>query len=181
MLKSVSIIAEGERLGFCRTDARFSIGFSYDVPASVRQPKRVSALLDIVDTLAGPIAEIRQRHGALGPWFGMAPALEAMLASLDTAEPIADFDVCAVKARWLGQPLTILTAAWGVALALVCREWAGIEAVGRVLRERGELDGDAFEAAWLPRRPSPERRAAFDAKQGGGSFDDMLAGLLALA
>ena len=181
MLKSVSILASGERLGFCEADARFPLGFSRDTPDYLRQPMRVSALLDLIDTLAGPIAELRCRQGSLGPWLGMAPAMAAILAFPPDVKPTGDFEVAAVKARLWGEPSLILSAAWNTSRALVCREWAGIRAVGQLLRERGELDGEQFEAAWLSMRPSLRRRSAYDAHEGAGSFGDIFGRLLALA
>lgn len=181
MLKSVSILAKGERLGFCEADARFPLGLPWDATDYLRQPKRMSALLDLVHTLAGLIAEMHCRQGSFGPWLGMAPAMAAILAFPPDVKPTGDFEVAAVIARLWDEPSPILSAAWNASRALVGREWAGIRAVGQLLRERGELDGEQFEAAWLSMRPSLKRRSAYDARQGAGSFGDIFGRFLALA
>jgi len=120
-----------------------------------------NAECDIIELLAGPVAEHRQRGGWLRPAL-MEPDVVRVTLELD--DPQADVPDDSHNVRrsldWLApdDPAVALRDLWRRAFVLVEQEFSGILATARLLRTAGEIEGEEFEASWRACRPSEALR-----------------------
>ncbi|MBR0652000.1 hypothetical protein GXW78_20210 [Roseomonas terrae] len=171
---SVDPLPEDNALGIVRGERRTKLsllGYLDDALASrpgMLDAARESARQDIIDTLAGPIAELRWRH-----WLTVAmsrPNYLSLVLAVDATVPVNvdrfkqaevaignDALVIATLLRWIApaDPSAFLGACWDETSALIEREWRGIVAVARMLRLRRTMSGEDFEAAWQTVRRQP--------------------------
>lgn len=176
MVKEVTVVRDEDRLGLARMDARAPLylrGHANHIPRAVLDQ---NIKFDIIEKLAGPIAEVRHRYGSIGPMFDKRPQMDFCLSR---SEHVCDHSAARAQAEWLSpsDERALLEQAYDVACALVEREWIGIKAVARVVQAAGSLDGTQFEEAWLGRRQSEQRRDRRDHAY-GDTFSRMLSRLL---
>ncbi|MDE2006965.1 MAG: hypothetical protein KGI51_10395 [Rhodospirillales bacterium] len=119
------------------------------------------ARYDIVDTLAGPMAEAWQRMGAMGPYVAKNSWVRETLTPETSHDHVGDLLSIRRKLRWLepADPGAEMERLWRATMALLQAEWPGIVSMGRALRDRVEMAGGGFEDLWRQMRPSPEVRA----------------------
>lgn len=163
-LRSVTCIPDGESLGRSDRPMRVHPEFSYrhsDFPDADRIAE-IHAQHDIVEHLAGPIAEMRYRDRALGAYYLRKDWMPKILSAErhDPTETQQDLINCQQTLRWLDYPDAAekLERLWSTAKAIVESEWPGIVKMARALREAGTIEGDQFEEQWRAIRPSLQAR-----------------------
>jgi hypothetical protein len=161
MLRSVTVKREGDRLGQAKMQFRQSPflprhglppGLAELVPDMIR-----NAECDVIEMLAGPAAEVRQRGGGLlAPMLWENAVVQQVLDIDDPRGGITDYHRSRLMIDWLAptDPAAELHRLWRCAVTLIEVEFPGIVAVARALCAAGEIDGADFEAAWRECRPS---------------------------
>ena len=165
-LRSVSVKPEGDALGLCNRPRRVVTEFIPRV-ASKQYPQKLlsrsvtMAQYDIVEYLAGPMAEVHQRNGMFAPLFVKDDWIKLFTAAAEDDSPGTDFAHIQEVLRWLAPPDPTATMhhIWKMTHALVIAEWTGIIAMAKLLRDRVEMDGVEFEKQWIALRASDENRA----------------------
>jgi len=174
MVKEVTVVRDGDHLGFARMDSRAPLDLRGHLDHMAPEHLSRNIRLQLVDALAGYVAELRQRQGVFGPGFVKDRVVAACLSAVEVEN---DFDAASGLAMWEapGSEQALLGEAYRVACALVEREWLGIVDVARCLQNAGTLPGDEFENLWRAKRRPLSRRARRDDFHARGSFEQMLA------
>lgn len=130
----------------------------------VRRDAQRNARRDIIESLAGPIAEQRWAYRShLGPSLEQGYLLRRILGwDAERAAAAGDFcDDTKIKLRldWLApaNPLAELTRLWEETEEIVSSEWRGIVATARHLREVRTVDGEEMHQRWKMLRRAPLR------------------------
>jgi hypothetical protein len=189
-LRSVSVKPEGDTLGLCSRPRRVVTEFiprvaSGHYPQELLSRSVTMAQYDIVEYLAGPMAEIHQRCGMYAPHFVKGEWIKAFITVSDD-EPGTDFAQIQETLRWLAppDPTATMSHLWKMTHALVIAEWSSLVAMAKLLRDRVEMDGYEFKDRWHEVRGSDKTRARAlkrweldDASlYAGALFQDRLAG-----
>lgn len=166
-LSSVTIIAEGTTLGHVRMQERMHT-FLPVQPRFVAEQIR-DAKLEVVEAMAGQIAEMRQRMGTYGPYFTRQEIVDLVMAS--DPDETHDFGKSRRFLNWLSpdDPRATMEGLYREALKLVEAEWTGIVAVARMLRQAGTMEGDEFEQVWRSGRKRRAKASPYLALQPVGS------------
>ena len=160
-LRSVSALPGAGTLGHCAKPMRVVCDMiplaAY--PAEFRDNAAIQCRYDIIESLAGPMAEARQRGGMMA----VAVSRRQWIATLLDVDPVDETEDAAriqQSLAWLDTPdrAAEIDRLWSVAQALLHAEWPGICAMGRVLRDAGQIEGHAFKLAWLAARPAAKAR-----------------------
>jgi hypothetical protein len=108
--------------------------------------------LDIIATMAGPVAELYQRWGPFCLAIEGKARIQRLLTSDDESGFLTTNDGDGISIRERAQVIELgeqeLVALWYRTWAIVRAEWPGVRRVARVLLERGSMDGEEFEAEW---------------------------------
>ena len=123
-----------------------------------RQNQRLHGLYDIIEALAGPMAELYNGQPHLLPLL-----MDRIIPKILTGH-IDDNSDCAYIRRtieWLedDNPQLLLRELWNITYAIVASEWIGIEKVAHVLCDRRVMGGGEFEAEWRKLRQAERVRA----------------------
>jgi hypothetical protein len=162
-IRSISIVPTDGHLGLVEMDPRFWMNCADVMPATPEVLRNVR--LDIIETLAGHLAEVRRRKGS---WFSGRMQQEAGVAAILAIDPEGqedgDFAFSAARLRWLmrhtaGSPEDVLGRLWLAAWLLVEVEWTAIDRLSRVMVTAGELDGERLLDVWSLVKATPARRA----------------------
>ena len=157
-LKEIDMRRVADDLAQVRQDARvMSFAMQRGVQNQFIDSVRVDGRLDIIEIMAGPIAELRaRRSGAISAMLFQQSFVQRVLAP-DQHEG----DLLAVKrhAEFMCYTETGLIDCWRESCNLVTVEWAGIRRVARVLADCEVMSGDAFEETWRAARSSPSMLA----------------------
>ena len=152
-LKEIDMRRTADTFAEVRQDARvMSFAMQRGVQDQFIDSVRVDSRLDIIEIMAGPIAELRaRRFGAIGAMLFQRSFVQGVLAC-DQHEG----DLLAVKRRaeFMCYTEIELIDCWRESCNLVAVEWAGIERVARVLADCQVMSGDAFEEIWRAARSS---------------------------
>lgn len=178
MLRAVSVIRDDTTLGRMTGQSRVFL-FLADMAAAAMAPfpgaiaaQRQHAVYDIVENLAGYVAEHYQRGGPFGPLFLIGGKLipATLSGELDATE---DLRHVREKLAWLAppDPPAELIRLARITYALITSEWPGIVRAARVLQQHREMDGEAFETAWRAGRSSPATRKRLAARAGAEFAD----------
>jgi hypothetical protein len=129
----------------------------WDGFASGHDAWRSLAWKDVINYLAGPIAELRwRRYSRAALWFSAHHYADMCFSD---PEPEAHSDLGRVRARLLwGYPEAEREAfikAWLEAEAAISRHWRAVKAIGRLVHERGRLTDVELLDAWEAHRTSP--------------------------
>jgi hypothetical protein len=156
VLSFVTVRREGDVLGGVMMQHRESPSIPRDLlPAEFHPVTICRAELDLIETLAGPAAEVRQRQGR----FGLLLAEDTVIRETLAVDPQAGSDDVH-RARqsldWIAppDPARALRELWRRAVRLTQIEFPRIVAVARLLCAAAEIEGEAFETAWRGCRPS---------------------------
>ena len=143
---------DGDILGLVQTKAIWQPSYMEDVRASdeIRAQWRTLAWRDCVNFLAGPIAELRHRRYSRSAiqlnWEGMAERC------LGEPVPKEGTDFGQVRRRLLsaigGDPRNAFLDAWLEAEGAVALRWREINALARLLYERGRIDDEELLEIW---------------------------------
>ena len=141
------------------------------VPAAhpeVLADMRRQARYDIVELLAGRMAESYQRGGPYCPlrWT------DEIVSKTINGDPDAGGDMSFVRKTldWLElpDPAAELKRLWRITYGLIASEWPGIVRIARILRERRFMGGEDFEAEWRAGRSTPAMRQRLEKRLGDG-------------
>ena len=151
-IHAVTIIAGDGFWGAVTVDPRLS-RFAPNAPTDLhfndvtRQNQRLHGLYDIIEALAGPMAELYNEQPHLLPLL-MDRIIPKILA--DHADDNSDCANIRRTIEWLEEddPRLLLQDLWNITYAIVASEWIGIEKVALVLRDRRVMGGGEFEAEW---------------------------------
>jgi hypothetical protein len=106
------------------------------------------ARLDIIETFAGPVAELRCHYGRWAPAFSWRDMIPRALA----ADPGDENDMGDVVwlLDWIAptDPTAELRRLWFEAVELVNAEWRGLLAMARIMQRDIRMYGDTFEEVW---------------------------------
>jgi hypothetical protein len=164
-LRSISIVPDEDSLGRVMCQARLwpdlhSRPQKEELSPKLAENAVIAARYDIVELLAGPIAELYCRHG----WFSPLMSRDECVRLIRSGEGADGSDQRRVDRLidWLAVPAPepYLTDLFDIAYALVATEWAGIVRVARVLQSRNVMSGDEFETAWRSMRAAEAPRRA---------------------
>jgi hypothetical protein len=167
-----------------RTDipAWIYMGFTRERAEGVLVPRFLRdhhqhALYELVQTLAGPVAEYVCRHGQELGYLHFAmrhPTRNILSGAWD-----CDGDFLSVRRtiEWLQpvEPSVEVERLWRIAYALIVEEWPGILKVARLLRKHEFMTGKHFEQAWREGRPPVATRRRLAAKIGMAGWREKLA------
>ncbi len=162
-LRGVSVLPDAESLGRSLKPRRvIPQRYPLDQVPSAQQADAIQhAKYDLIDTLAGPMAEAWQRVGAVAPYFQRDGLIREAVAA-ETKHGDSD-DLLAIRRilTWLApaDPAAELKNLWHTAMAILTGEWPGIVAMAHVLRDAGEIDGFEFKDRWNKVRPDASTRA----------------------
>jgi hypothetical protein len=159
-IDSVSIIPGDGFWGAVTVDprlSRFARSASTD-PHSIeaaRQNQRLHGRYDIIEALAGSMAELYNEQPLLLPRLA-----DRIIPKILTGQADDDSDCANIQKtiEWLEEddPQSLLRELWDITYAIIASEWIGLEKVARVLRGRRVMSGGEFEAEWRKVR-QPER------------------------
>jgi hypothetical protein len=160
-LQSVSVRAGDGYLGICHKPKRVPTDYTPKPPDLSDDRRRnviMNAQHDIIDTLAGPMAEVRFKYGIIHLALTRKRWIEEITGQTIPGEE--DAGVIQQALRWWAppDPVAEMKRLWAETEVLLQVEWPGIVAVARVLHERGEMDGDVFEEEWQKVRPNEQAR-----------------------
>jgi hypothetical protein len=163
-IREVSLDSTEEYLGIVVRDDRFQMLFADLLPRN--HELEWLCRFSMIETLAGPFAEWRQRTNCLCAGVNAAQWSEKILSTVDVSDP--DFRQVQARLRWLkpDDPAAELDLLIDYAFAIVRSEWPGIVEAARMLRERRVMDGEDFERTWRMVRPSKEERGRRLARSG---------------
>jgi hypothetical protein len=159
LLRSVSIIANADSVG--RVDGQPRVMFMLEhesMTDRMRHHQRRQLRYDIVQFLAGYVAEMYQRGGLLAPILARDGFIRQILSGELDAVP--DFHSARQHLGWLNppNPSVELSRLWDNTYGLIACEWQGLKRISRVLLEREFMDGEEFEAEWLACRSTLSAR-----------------------
>jgi hypothetical protein len=166
-ISSVSVIPGNGFWGAVTVESRLSrlASSRFHPNDETRQNQRLHALFDIIEALAGPIAEMYSGQAQLLPFLK-----ERMIPKILTDHADDDSDCVNIRKtlRWLEEdnPQLLLRQLWDIAYVVVASEWIGLEKVARVLRRRQIMHGDEFEAEWRKVRQSEMVRSRREIRLG---------------
>jgi hypothetical protein len=150
VVRSISITGPVEgHLGLCEMDLRFQShmagpAFRGDKAKLLRDQWRKLAWDDVLDALAGSIAELRwKRAGYWGVAFTVDYYLQQVLGEQEPDRG-GDFGQARFRLLWAfpDGPDEAFRRAWFEANDLVAKHWSVIRLVGRQLHAKGRLDAD---------------------------------------
>ena len=146
-------------IGYVQSEARFKRYVVDIVTASATPPEqedlfaqqmdyyRRAARLDVIDTMAGGVAEMRfRKYSAATRFLCMSNAIEQAAFQAHTGGAKDDFLMIYERLHWL-DPNAIydnFAEAWDETEALVKAHWAKIEELGRWLHRDMHIDDDAL-------------------------------------
>lgn len=160
-IDGVSIIEQpAERLGEVYVQARFQPAWDTISPSNltaeqvalVHASRKRRAYQDIIEYLAGPVAELRWRfRQRLGTRI-QGVFLSSLYFDNDEIEieKGTDFDRVRVRLRWL-EPIAIKQAfsdAWMESEELIHVHWKWVLGLGRWLQRDGKISGDSLYDWW---------------------------------
>lgn len=152
-----SLLAQPEgQTGVLQTQFRWVAGVSDVRPTGEREAvtayveqQRANAKLDIIEALAGPIAESRQRKT---PWsaidlHGLEIGPHCIHGDVD---PSGDLEAVRTRLNWLhgGAAEQRFHDYWCEALELVRQNWKAIDSFARLLLSHGRLEGEEIGQWW---------------------------------
>ncbi|RKK04011.1 hypothetical protein EBE87_15770 [Pseudoroseomonas wenyumeiae] len=143
-------------------NARVPIQYADLLPPAA--PLLRAVRFDIIETLAGPIAEMRHaRQNGLDGYLARRAGIKEILGLDAPSLEGGDIDDVALRLRFLmrhtpGEPAEVLTKLWEAAWELVEVEWPGINTMARVVAAAGSMDGDRFEETWRRLARPPLKR-----------------------
>ncbi|MFK4870753.1 hypothetical protein [Novosphingobium sp. ZW T3_23] len=146
-----------DALGFTKGNARFNSGMAEQlVAAGLRENLIAAAKADVIDLLAGPVAEARFRRECGATRLINAHQYAKILAQADCALP-QDHDLAKVHLRLHWCDPTIVREAfidgWKGAEAVIKRHWRHVVAVGRWLHRDGHIEDAELFPWWKERVP----------------------------
>lgn len=150
-IESVMVASSGHLLGYVDCVSLWQPFMSRLDPLDpVNAPFVDAARRDIIQYLAGPIAELRwKRHSR---WDIIFAADQFAARCLDRSDhaPGSDFDRVKARIEWAyaTDQRRIFGLLWCEAEDLVARQWMKIKHVGRMLDAACEMSGDEVLAAW---------------------------------
>jgi hypothetical protein len=125
---------------------------------AARQNQRLHGLYDIIEALAGPMAELYNEQPHLLPRL-----VDRIIPKILTGHADDNSDCANIQKtiQWLEEddPQLLLRELWDITHAIIASEWIGLEKVARILRGRSVMTGSEFEAEWRKAR-QPERMRA---------------------
>jgi hypothetical protein len=179
----IKYITVGAESGAVFVDRRVNTNFGTRAQMEARSPAMPDfpfqcARMDIIKSMAGPFAYFYQREGP-GPAFISDSGIVERILADDDLDRDGDLFYIRKVAEWLepDDPRAELEHLWNTTGTILAAEWPGIRRVAQVLRARGDMDGDEFEAEWRAVRPTPNMRRRLGARQGlGGWREQFMAG-----
>jgi len=171
-ITSVSVIPDGDFRGRVRGQRRvWTKQFSRDetearLSPALQQAQHQMALYDVIEALAGYVAEMYQRQSPFGPLMIKPEMFEKILVG--DLDSIGDMAGVRNTIDWLGlvDPAAELKRLFRTTYGLIASEWPGIVRVARVLRTRPFMEGEEFEAEWQAVRSTAAIRQRLEARIG---------------
>jgi len=151
-IRSVSIVGlDPALLGLVDTDAMWQPYMAtLEVEQSTGEAWRALAWKDTIFYLAGPIAELRwRRHSRIAIAFGAKQFAEECFGT-PAPEGSTDFGRVRARLNWAypGEQREAFSKAWFEAEAVVARHWRAVVRLGRIIAERGRINGDELSVEW---------------------------------
>jgi hypothetical protein len=170
LLQFVSVEQDGEVLGWSAARLRnpLIVAPRKDLdldPSSLKfLPEMIrNTECDVIEHLAGPAAELRQRAGLMGMLISERD-ISCKVKAIDrlelTGSLLTDYHFVRFMLDWIdpADQEATFRQLWQRAVMLIDNEFPGIVEVARVLCVAGKMDGEEFERAWRERRPSEGTR-----------------------
>jgi len=119
-------------------------------PAEAMEAWRILAWRDVIEYLAGPIAELRwKRYSRAAIWLGADEFAEHCFGER-APEPGSDLGCVRARLEWArpDDERDAFCEAWIETEELVARHWRAIVEIGRLLEKQGRLDGETLKMVW---------------------------------
>jgi hypothetical protein len=167
-LRSVSIVADANSLGRVEGQPRVCLPIELGPHLDDRQRayKHRQLRYDIIQHLAGYIAELHHKDGPMGTYFARdAVVRRTVSGELDAS---TDFSLPRQQLEWISHPnpTAELTRLWNITCSLIGCEWAGLQRISRALLAREFMDGEDFEQEWLKCRSTESARRLAEKRHG---------------
>ena len=153
LVRYVSVIdQQPDRLGFCCADHRFDpslVDGSYGDELR-RKGREERAWMDVIDLLAGTVAELKFNKQSTIVRRLNARLLAASFANGMELERDSDFDLARGRLMWINPDnvQSSFVEAWDKTELLVQKHWKQIEELGRWLHHQGKIEFEELEDWW---------------------------------
>jgi hypothetical protein len=153
-IRSITVNPSDDYLGCVKTQPRVMMIPEYlaavdrVLTPQMRRCQRLSATYDVVECLAGYVAELYQKGGPYSPLMRGDRLCERTVAGdLDADD---DMRKARETIEWLdpADRAEERKRLWDITYSLVAPEWPGIVGIARILQARRFMEGDAFVTEW---------------------------------